>query len=75
MKPMKEPRGGIDQLLGVEEVADCLKLSVRSVRRLISRKELSVIRIGRSVRVRLEDLNSFIDEAARSALKGPKTTE
>ena len=71
MKPM-ESWSEIDQLLTVAEVADCLKLSVRSVRRLIARNQLSVIRIGRSVRVRLEDLNSFIDEAARIALEGPR---
>ena len=65
MKPL-EPRGRIDSLLTVAEVAEILQLSVRSVRRLIAEKKLRIVRIGRAVRVRPEDLRSFIEEAAKS---------
>jgi excisionase family DNA binding protein len=61
-----ESRGGLDPLLTVADVAAVLRLSVRSVRRLIAKNKLRVIRIRRTLRVRREDLRSFIDAAARS---------
>jgi len=68
------PRG-VEPLLTVEDVASRLQLSVRSIRRLISEKKLRVIRIGRSVRVRAPDLNSFIEEAARSGQEMPENVK
>ena len=65
MKPPPFP-SGVAPLLTVAKVAEILQLSVRSVRRLIAEKKLRVVRIGRAVRVRPEDLRSFIEEAARS---------
>ena len=56
-----ESRGGLDPLLTVSEVAKILRLSVRSVRRLIAENQLWVIRVGRAVRVRPEDVRAFID--------------
>jgi excisionase family DNA binding protein len=56
-----ESRGGVDPLLTVADVAKILRLSVRSVRRLIAENQVPVIRIGRAVRVRPEDLGAFID--------------
>ena len=56
--------GGVETLLTVAEVAGILRLSVRSVRRLVAENQLPVVRIGRAVRVRREDLRSFIDAAA-----------
>ena len=56
-----ESRGGVEPLLTVADVAEVLRLSVRSVRRLVDEKLLQVIRIGRAVRVRPEDLRSFLD--------------
>jgi excisionase family DNA binding protein len=56
----------VEPLLTVEDVAARLQLSVRSIRRLIAENKLCVIRIGRSVRVRPEDLTSFVDHAASS---------
>jgi excisionase family DNA binding protein len=60
-----ESRGGVDRLLTVAEVAELLRLSVRSVRRLIAEKQLRVVRVGRSVRVRPEDLKSFLDTSGQ----------
>jgi len=56
-----ESRGSVERLLTVADVAEILRLSVRTVRRLIAEDELKVIRVGRSVRVQAEDLRSFID--------------
>jgi len=58
--------GGIDPLLTVTEVAEVLRLSVRSVRRLILENKLRVVRIGRAVRVRPEDLRSFLDASGQA---------
>ena len=60
-----ESRGGVEPLLTAAEVAKILRLSVRSVRRLIAENELHVVRVGRSVRVRPEDLRSFLDASGQ----------
>ena len=44
----------------IEEVADFLSLSTRSVRRLISRGLLPVHRFGRAVRIAEADLRVYI---------------
>jgi len=53
-----------EPLLGIADVAEILKVSVKQVRRYIadpdSRKRLSVIRIGRLIRIDPADLESFI---------------
>lgn len=48
-------------LLTVEHAAGFLDLSVPTIRRLILDRELRAVRIGRAVRVRFDDLVSFID--------------
>jgi excisionase family DNA binding protein len=49
-------------LLTATEVAQKLKLSVRSVRRLIADGRLPVARLGRSVRIRPEALAALIGD-------------
>ena len=49
------------RLLPVEEVAALLKVSPRTVRRLIEQKKLAILRVGRTVRIRPEVLADFID--------------
>jgi len=44
----------------LEEVADILKVSVSTVRNLIKRKELAAFRVGFQLRVRKEDLDSYM---------------
>jgi excisionase family DNA binding protein len=39
------------RLLTVNDVADALQLSTRTVRRMIAAKQIPIIRLGRSVRV------------------------
>jgi len=44
----------------LEEVAEILRVSVSTVRNLIKRKELTALRVGFQLRVRKEDLDSYI---------------
>ena len=44
----------------VEQIADLLQLSPKSVRRLIKRGELRAYRVGRQLRVSQEDLRAFL---------------
>ena len=60
------PSGGPDDrlssgLLTLQDVADFLQVSTRTVRRLVDRGELTAFRIGRSIRVRREDLRRLVE--------------
>lgn len=48
------------RLLTAQDVADCLKISKSMAYKLIKTCELPSVRMGRSVRVRYEDLLEFI---------------
>jgi excisionase family DNA binding protein len=61
------PPGGpsdpsLPSLLTIEDVAEILKLSTRSVRRLIDRGELAAVHIGRSVRIHPKALRALIED-------------
>ena len=65
---MKHPRPNshdFDQLMTVAEVASQLQVSIRTVRRLIAAKELRLVRIGRAIRIRPAELNSYLTGAAQ----------
>ena len=47
-------------LLSVDDVAEILQSSTKTVRRLIEAEDLPHVRIGRLVRIRSEDLGRFI---------------
>lgn len=48
------------ELLTVDETAECLRISAKSVRNMISRGQLpGVVRLGRRVRVRRDDLRAW----------------
>ena len=49
------------RLLTIQDVAEFLQVSTRTVRRLIDTGELAAVRIGRSVRVRPEALQALIE--------------
>jgi excisionase family DNA binding protein len=53
------------ELLTVEEVAKALRVSKKTVYRIISRKELEAIHIGRSIRVRRDVLDKYTDGVSR----------
>jgi excisionase family DNA binding protein len=58
---MKNERRQPSRLLLIDQVAEGLGVSTRTVRRLIARGELVACRFGRSVRVHPDDLAAYID--------------
>ena len=50
------------EFITVEELADMLKVSHRTVQRLVRRKELPAIRIGRQWRFRKEWIDEWLDK-------------
>jgi excisionase family DNA binding protein len=48
------------QLLTLEDACERLQVSEATIRRLVKDGELRVVRIGRAIRVRPEDLDAFI---------------
>ena len=52
-------------LLSVSDVAEALAVSERTVRRMIATGEISIFRIGRSVRVRQLDIDALIGRQLR----------
>jgi excisionase family DNA binding protein len=55
----------LSRLLNAQDVAAALNMGLSTVYLLVERGELPSIRIGRSVRIRLEDLEKFIESKAR----------
>lgn len=47
------------ELLSVEQVADMLNVSGKTVRRMIARCELHHHRVGRTMRISTEDLRAY----------------
>jgi excisionase family DNA binding protein len=48
-----------DPLLDLPQAADFLNTSDRHIRHLISKREITVTRIGNKIRFRISDLNSY----------------
>lgn len=55
----------LPRLLNAQEVAAALNMGLSTIYMLMERGELPSIRIGRSVRIRLEDLEKFIESKAQ----------
>ena len=53
--------GRIPWLYTVPEAADVLRLSIRTVRRLIAQQKIPTIHIGRAIRIREEALRALIE--------------
>ena len=51
----------LNSLLRANDVAEILNISVPMAYRLMQRNEIRTVKIGKSRRVREEDLNSFIE--------------
>jgi len=54
-----------ETLLRIKEVAETLKVSTKTVRRLISLGEIPAVWIGGSIRVLQSDLDQYIKRAKR----------
>jgi excisionase family DNA binding protein len=50
----------VTTLLTVEQAAERLAMTERGVRRLIANEGLTVVRLGRTIRIDAEDLESFV---------------
>jgi excisionase family DNA binding protein len=59
---MSNNSGPAIELLTIAEVAELLKVSVSSVRRLQQRRQIPFIKVGGSVRVTKSDLMSFLEK-------------
>ena len=55
----------LPRLLIAQDVAAALNMGLSTVYQLVDRGELPSIRIGRSVRIRPEDLEKFIESKAQ----------
>lgn len=58
--PVEMTSASVPRLLTVHEAADVLNVCAETVRRAIWRGELCSVRIGRSVRVSVDDLRSYL---------------
>ena len=58
-------------LLTIAQAADCLSVSSRTVRRLIAAGELAPVKIGRALRLRVTDLQSYVDRPMTQSNIGP----
>src|SRR5919108_147993 len=56
-----ERRQPFSRLLLIDQVAEALGVSMKTVYRLIARRELVACRLGRSVRVHPDDLTDYVD--------------
>ena len=59
-KPPTHVTGPAERLLTIKDVAERLQVSPRTVHRFIASGDISVIRIGRSVRATEEALKAFL---------------
>ena len=51
-----------DELVTIEELAERLQVHVRTIQRIVKRKELRAIRIGRQWRFRREWVEDWLEE-------------
>lgn len=48
-------------LYTVEQVADILQVSTKTVRKLIKERKLKATRVGAQIRIRKEDVDSYLE--------------
>ena len=58
--PPRPPAARAPVLLTIADVADQLQVSTKTVRRMITRGDLPVHRLGRQIRVAPHDLGAFL---------------
>jgi excisionase family DNA binding protein len=54
-------------LMRVSEAAAVLRVSTKTIRRLIAKGDLQVVRVGRSVRLRQEEINCYISKPSSNS--------
>ena len=70
VKNRQEQRPDVDQLLWAHEVANVLGVGRNRAYTLMSSGEIPSIRIGRSIRVRREALDEWIEQQEQTARAG-----
>ena len=58
---MAGTEGGLSAFMTTEEVLGCLRVTPRTIYRLIKSGELPAVRLGRQWRFRRSDLNDWIE--------------
>jgi excisionase family DNA binding protein len=58
----------MDQLLRMEQVAEFLNISPAKAYQMARAKELPTVHLGRAVRVRLSDLEKFVEDKVEAPL-------
>jgi excisionase family DNA binding protein len=59
------------QIYTVQEVAEQLKVSPRTVERLIARRQLAAVQVGRRLRITGEQLHAYLQQHA-TVLEAPE---
>ncbi len=62
---MTNPHTRLPRLLTIPEIAEHLRLSTKTVRRLIASHALSARRVGHGWRVSENDLRTYLDRASQ----------
>ena len=65
-KLSKPERPAVPRLLTIKDVAERLQMSPRTIHRLVANGDLTVVRIGRAVRVSEEALKAFLTQDYRA---------
>ncbi len=71
LKSVESEAGAVPRLLSLREVAGCLGVCVRTVRRLIDKGELARVYVGSSVRVRQCVLAVYLANLREAFPQGP----
>ena len=64
----------MEQLYTLKEVADRFKVSVRTIKRLLDKKRLPVICVGRSVRIEESVIDKLYSRIEQIQLQQPNIT-
>jgi excisionase family DNA binding protein len=59
------------RLIGVDEAAERLGISVRTVRRLVKQRKIRHLRFGRLIRLNVWDVDSFLTNATVEPIREP----
>lgn len=65
---------GNRQLLTLKQVADRLQVSMSTVNRRVASGEIPIVRLGRNIRVRPEDLDAYIETRVETVVEGDRVT-
>jgi excisionase family DNA binding protein len=61
-------RGSLSPLLNVPEAAELLGIRPWTLRQWLSQRRIAYVKVGRLTRLRLEDIEAFIEQGRREAI-------